>query len=81
MEDFLNHLNDTKKCYEAHKFEDLKSKNKAEIADLCLNQRIALQKILFSDKLSTTNVIKDRIALLDERNKELINQRRKFLDA
>lgn len=81
MEDFLNQLNETKTCYDNYKYDDLKNKSQAQLNELCFDQRKVLLTTLFSGKLSTTNIVKDRIALIEERKKEQIVERRKFLDA
>lgn len=80
MEDFLNSLIKTKKCYEKYKFEDVLHKSNIDIKSLCIEQRIELISSLLSSKMTTSNLIKDRIALLEEREKERKVQRRKFLD-
>ncbi len=80
MEDFLNTLNEAKKCYESFTFEDTYKLSKEEKRLQCIEHKVKLAKIVNSDQLLTSNLINERILILQEKQKNQSDSRRKFLD-
>ena len=80
MEDFLTTLNETKKCYEAFTFEESYNLGKEEKRLQCFDHKLKLAKIVNSDQLLTSNLINERVAILQEKHKNQSEARRKFLD-
>ena len=81
MEEFLNQLHKTKNCFEQTNFQNMTKLSKDDKRLICIEEKINLAKIVFSNKLSTHNLIDERINILNERRKNDYDNRRKFLDS
>jgi hypothetical protein len=80
MEDYLNNLNSLKACYEKQSFEQVMSLSKDEIRTLCVEERLKVIRDLTSDRLLTSNIIHERIRILQDRENAKVQNRREALD-
>jgi hypothetical protein len=78
MENYLDELHELKKCYEKYSFEEVMKLNKLKY--LCSDQKVKVITNLFGEDLLMSNLIKERINILHQREKEKIDKRREFLD-
>lgn len=81
MEDFLNQLHKTKQCFEQRNLDELMKLTNDDKRLVCIEDKIKLAKLVFSNKLNTYNLIDERISILKERKKSELDSRRKFIDS
>lgn len=64
MEEFLNKTHALRECYGNHTYSSLKNENKANLSNLCYNEKIELAKIL--QTINMKDNIKERLKILSE---------------
>lgn len=80
MEEFLNRVHALKDCYAKYSYEDVISMDKKGIQTLCLEQKIALNEHLHSDKMSTRNITTERLNIIKEQTAEEKAKRLEYLN-
>jgi len=80
MESFLAASHELSKCFNQYNVEQAMNMSKQEHQTLCLDEKIKLNSILFSNQLLTSNLINERLNVLEQREKEATNARRKFVE-
>jgi len=81
MEQFLNTVHSAKACFEKHNLNAVMNMNTEEAKHLCFQERKNLAAVLMSDKLLTTNLIKERLNVIHENRNVQAEARKQFLDA
>ena len=81
MEDFLNTLQETKKCFESTTFQDNLQLSSQDRQKVCIDEKLKLAKIINSDSLLTSNLINERSRIIADKKKSYTDERRKFLDS
>ncbi len=80
MEEFLKSVHKAKACFEQKELNNLMQSDRKDLQHLCFDERKEVVSILMSDKLLTTNLIKERQSILIDRANKQGNSRRQFLD-
>lgn len=81
MEEFLNRVHALKDCFSQYSYEQVMGMDKRSILTLCLNEKIALNEHLHSDKIKTKNVTIERLNIIKEQTAAEKAQRSEFLIA
>ena len=80
MEAFLNKVNALKDCYSQYSYDDVMKLDKRAIQTLCLKQKLDLNEHLHSDKMTTRNIVLERLSILRDLNHQEKQQRLEFLN-
>ena len=80
MDELLRAYHNFNKCIHRISPGKYQEMSDVEKRSLCINEKIALINILFSEKLNTSNLIKDELEIINVRNEIADNERKAVLD-
>ena len=80
MEELLTKVNLLNKCMQKYSQADANKMSKTQNREMCLNEKIAFNSHLFSDKMQMKNLIPERIEIMQAKESKTINDRRAYMD-
>ena len=80
MEELLTKVNLLNKCMQKYSQADVNKMSKTQIDHMCLDEKIAFDSHLFSEKMQMKNLIPERIEIMQAKELKKINDRRAYMD-
>ena len=81
MEELLTKVNLLDSCFKQYSKQDISNMDNNQVRNLCLDEKNAFAAHLFSDKVTTKNLIPERISIIRANKSKVVDQRKLFMDS